>query len=216
MPINNFLYNDAYEQIKIFRVRNPEADHEAWELEPVVADVLAPGQESDLNAVFVMKALLVADNAAPVQVYMDIFLPERTCENIYLSVDDEIVQESRWEIDADVIPQAAINFAGEYELFYSRQHPEIGIEVLRKGLDTVRERSAIALDLAYILRDEGRAQESIEAFSEAIEGKTTDYFPFIERAQLLDKIGKRDMADPDWEMVGKLAGSEVVEMYRSV
>ncbi|WP_200858551.1 hypothetical protein, partial [Klebsiella pneumoniae] len=72
----------------------------------------------------------------------------------------------------------------------------IGLEVLREGLAVAKNKEDIAADMAYILRDEKRYQESLEAFTVAIEaGKArghanAQYFQYYysEREALLKKL----------------------------
>jgi hypothetical protein len=216
MAISHYLYNEEYAKIKIFRVINLEDPYHQWKLEPVESDVLSVTQESDLSGLFVVKAFLVETQTKVQECYTDVILPERVSENAYLWIENQLIEKHRGKLEGDVIPQVAINHPGDYQLFYSRRNPELGIEILQNGLKLVEKKSAIAEDLAYILRDEQRHEEAIEAFSMVIaeEGAGANYFSFIERAQLLDRIGNHQKADDDWKMVEKLAGTQVVEIYR--
>jgi len=214
VPTDSYLYNEEYAKINIFRVNNPGDPFNQWELEPLELDVLSVSLESDLSGLFVVKAFLVETQIKVQGCYMDITLPERVSENAYFWIENQLIEKHQGKLEGDVIPQVAINHSGVYELFYSRRNPELGIEILQNGLKLVERKSAIAEDLAYILRDEQRHEEAIEAFSMVIAEDSTNYFSFIERAQLLDKIGNHQKADNDWKTVEKLAGTQVVEMYR--
>jgi hypothetical protein len=72
--------------------------------------------------------------------------------------------------------------------------------VLRKGLAGARKRENIAADMAYILRDERRYEESVEAFTIAIEeGDATsgvNKYYCMEREALLKKIGAPQLRAP--------------------
>ena len=72
------------------------------------------------------------------------------------------------EFEYDVVPALACEGYGNYELYYSSSNPQIGIEVLRKGIHSAIDKSAPAEDLGYICRDEGQIKEAIEAFTIAL------------------------------------------------
>ncbi len=103
-----------------------------------------------------------------------------------------------------MIPAVAIESFGVYELFYSHIDPEVGLTVLRTGLQAAESKAPIAEDLGYILRDEGRKEEAIEAFSIAIEeGPSCEYIP-MERAALYEAIGDHANAERDRQLAARL------------
>jgi tetratricopeptide (TPR) repeat protein len=64
----------------------------------------------------------------------------------------------------DIIPAVASDCFGLYELYYSKISPESGLKVLKDGLKLSKQKSVIAEDIGYILRDEGRLEEALEYF----------------------------------------------------
>ncbi len=147
---------------------------------------------------FLLKALRIADDGEIENCYIDIILPERISEMAYLSIDGLVVRKWKPQVDGEIIPAVAIEGNGDYELYYSRRRPEIGLDVLYRGLRVAKKRAPIAQDLAYILRDENRIEEAITAFSIVIDEGEPNEFTFSERAQLFEKIGAFEKAKCDF------------------
>jgi hypothetical protein len=118
--------------------------------------------------------------------YMDISLPERINDYAYFVEDNELRQVRPHKVPGNVIPAIAIDCFGVYELFYSKIAPEVGIEVLRRGL-SLGWKPPIAEDLGYILRDEGRYREAAEMFQLAVEEGPSCSYIHEELAQALAK-----------------------------
>ncbi|HSP62313.1 MAG TPA: hypothetical protein VLQ90_04955, partial [Pyrinomonadaceae bacterium] len=135
---------------------------------------------------------------------IDLAMPERLSDTAYFLDSGDILQVPQRDFGVWGVPLVAIEGFGNYELFYSRIKPEIGLEVLRKGLAVAREKENIAVDMAYILRDEKRYQESLDAFTLAIEegearGHANEqYFQYYyrEREALLKKLGAAEVRAP--------------------
>ena len=192
----------AQPDVSIYQV-DPDTDHSIndflhWRLTPIHSETLAAEFVHDriLDGVFILKAAFVTQSGEIRDGYVDVVMPERISETAYLLEDGHIRQKSYRELKYWGVPLVAIEGFGAYELFYSRSNPEIGLEVLRKGLAVARDRENIAANMGYILRDEKRYQEAVEAFTVAIEegeamghGKE-QYFQYYyaEREELLKKL----------------------------
>ena len=137
---------------------------------------------------------------------MDISLPERINDYAYFIDGDELRYDYPRRIGGEIIPAIAIDGFGVYELFYSKNAPELGIEVLKRGLAASKRKHFIAEDLGYIFRDEGRYQEAAEMFQLAADEEVSSYFIYGELAQMYGKIGEVEkqkkyaelFKSPDW------------------
>ena len=188
-----------------------ENDFLYWKVTPIYAPTLAAESARDriLDGHFILKAVFVSPSGELQDCYVSVSMPERISETAYFYEGDHIRQGWKDELKGKVVPLVAIEGFGSYELFYSRSKPEIGLDVLRKGLDVAKNRADIAQDMAYILRDEKRYEESVEAFTIAIEeneakgaGNEHHYF---ERAALREKLGDAAGALADHERAAAIA-----------
>ncbi|MFN9246388.1 MAG: tetratricopeptide repeat protein, partial [Planctomycetota bacterium] len=93
-----------------------------------------------------------------------------------------------------------IDCFGVYELFYSRIAPDLGIDILRKGLALSQNKLHIAQDLGYILRDERRFAEAAIAFQLAVDVGPSSYFIYGELAGCYDEIGDAANAKKYFEL----------------
>lgn len=137
-----------------------------------------------------VRALHLGDRSARVY-YMDLSLPERINDYIYMLDGEQLQQIPTYRIEPEgaVIPALACEVFGEYTLYYSRPDPAVGIGVLLQGLMHATYKTTIAEDLGYICRDEGLVHEAIEAFTTAIEEGPSTYFTLVERAALRAQVG---------------------------
>ena len=206
MKLRELLFAD--DEIKTFQVDEnndlDSAEFSDWFLQPLEsAETLsAEAFESEyLDGYFIVKAIWVKENGELENCYLTVAMPERISEEVFIKLNDKIVRKWIYEV-GEVVPAVAIEGFGNYELFYSKMNPEIGIKVLREGLKAAKNKAPVAEDLAYILRDEGRIPEAIEAFTMVIdEGDKRNGIPnqytFEERAGLFEKIGNFEKAAED-------------------
>jgi hypothetical protein len=165
---------------------------------------------------FILQGTVVYPNGAVEKGYVDVSLPERNIDSHFLQLSGEIVRGTGTLVgDAQIIPSVAIEKFGVYDQYYVRGHAEVGLEILQEGLAAAKLKWPIALDMAYILRDEKRYPEAIEAFTLAIQtGGTKSYFSYLERAKLFQKVGNSAAADLDWRQVEQMAGPALVKQER--
>lgn len=154
---------------KIFEVVEPnlDGDYLDWNLVPLVGKTLA--REHTLSGLadgyFVLEGLLVHHDGKVEQAYTDVSLPERITDWHFLLKNEEVVRErGTLTPNAQVIPAVAIEKFGVYEQYYVKGHAEVGLKILQDGLAVAKLKWPIALDLAYILRDEKRYSESSRGF----------------------------------------------------
>ena len=100
--------------------------------------------------------------------------------------------ESIYEQVKSIIPSIASECFGDYELYYSKENSQIGIDILKSGLTIATNKNVVAEDLGYILRDEGRIEEAIEAFKISEENGPSSEYTFWELAGLYEELGQTD------------------------
>ncbi len=118
--------------------------------------------------------------------------------------------------DGQAILAVAIEKFGVYGQYYAKGHAELGLKVLKEGLAVAKTKWPIALDIAYICRDEKRYLEAIDAFTLELEspGGPHTYFTLSERAKLFDRIGDHEAANRDWRELERIKGPDVLKYER--
>lgn len=173
---------------RVFVVTNQDDEDELnWTIEPTGFDLI-PEEE---NFYYVKAYQVSQDNTS--DCYIGILTPERIAETVVKrGPSGQIVTESIYDQEQTVIPAVASNCFGDYELFYAKENPQIGIGVLKDGLEKATNKNIVAEDLGYILRDEERIEEAIEAFKTSEqEGPSSDYI-YLELSRLYRDIGQTD------------------------
>ena len=194
----------------IFRVDSAGDEFQNWNLEPISTSTL---RESD--GFFLVRGCIIRDVIETESCFIDLCMPERVSSYVYVVAETGVTRSYHYELNgAEVVSAVAVESFGDYELFYSRKQPNVGINVLRKGLAAAVNKAAIANDLGYLLRDENRFNESIEAFSITIQAGPPSEFTLIERAKLLDAVGKRTEAEADWKTLEGILGKEAADSWR--
>jgi len=206
---------------KIFEVVDEsflDTDYLNWKLVPLAGQNLA--KEYTLSGLtdgyFILEGLLVHADGRVEKAYTDIGLPERLIDYHFLLRNDEIVRgRGTLILNAQVIPAVAIEKFGDPDQYYVKGHAEVGLKILREGLAVAKLKWPIALDLAYILRDENRPAEAIEAFTLAIsQCDMKSYLFYAERAELFAKMNDQEAAGRDWIQVEQMAGASVLKNLR--
>jgi hypothetical protein len=173
---------------KVFVVTNQDDDNELnWIIECTAFELL-PEEE---NTYFV-KALQVSSDSTT-DCYIGIVTPERIAETVVKrNAKGQVIVESIYDQEWTTIPAVASECFGAYELFYVKENPQIGIDILKNALTKATNRNVVAEDLGYILRDEGRIEEAIEAFkiSEAF-GPSSEY-TYWELSGLYGELGQEE------------------------
>jgi len=121
-------------------------------------------------------------------------LPERIADYAYFLESGHLRRLYLHEVEGEVISAVAIDAFGLYELFYSRTAPDLGVEVLRAGLDASPHKAFMAEDLGYILRDEERYAEAADAFQLSVEEGPSSPFIFAELAGCYRQLGDQEKA----------------------
>ena len=181
-------------------------DFSEWELQPLQGATLAAEDVDDVfQGLFLIAAQIISSNAAPQRCYMDLSLPERIAEHCFLLADGRIARHRGLHLqNGTVIPAIGIENFGNYTLYYAKENPSAGIDVLKKGMqEDRRDRAYLAHDLACLLRDEKRYEEAIDALTVFLTEHPTPHSPYLaqmlfqERAQMYAAIGELDKAEAD-------------------
>jgi len=169
---------------KVFVVTNQESENELeWIIEPTSFELI-PEEEQ----IYFVVAKLISPTKT-IECYIGIVTPERIADAI-IKQDEfgHTIIEDLAKQDGTVIPLVASECYGDYELYYSKENPQIGIDILKAGLNKAKNINVVAQDLGYVLRDENRIEEAIEAFkiSEGF-GPTSEYV-YLELSRLYKEL----------------------------
>lgn len=170
---------------KVFVVTNQDDDNELnWTIESTAFELL-PEEE---NTYFV-KALQVSSDSTT-DCYIGIVTPERIAETVIKrNAKGQAIIESIYDQERTTIPAIASECFGVYELFYAKENPQIGIDILRNALTKATNKNVVAEDLGYILRDEGRIEEAIESFKISEEFGPSSEYTYWELSGLYAELG---------------------------
>ena len=181
---------DIYKEINtnVFIVTEQDDDNELnWTIESTDFELI-PEEE---NYYFV-KAFEISENEKT-DCYIGIMTPERIAEIVIKQGSNgQTKVESIYEQVKSIIPSIASECFGDYELYYSKENSQIGIDILKSGLTIATNKNVVAEDLGYILRDEGRIEEAIEAFKISEENGPSSEYTFLELAGLYEQLGQID------------------------
>jgi tetratricopeptide (TPR) repeat protein len=187
MNLENIFNNS---DTNIFKLIDDSNDNGLlWKIESTDLKLI-PGEDDET---YIVKAYQVLPDSLK-ECFLSIVTPEMVPEMVVLKNEEtgEINLEDFNEINYEVIPAVASDCYGNYELYYSKINPQIGINVLKDGLKISDEKTSIAEDLGYILRDENRDEEAIEAFLISEETEPSSNYTFHELIELYKKIGNSE------------------------
>ena len=178
------IFNDN--QILVFIVTNDDDDNiSQCTIEPTSLQLL-PDEEN----FYFIKALQV-EKDKETHCYLGVNVPERIAEIVIMKgTRGEILIKSVYDCKHTIIPAIASECFGVYELFYAKENPQIGIDILRNGMEKAINKNIVAEDLGYILRDEGRSEEAIEAFEISAAFGPSSSYTFLELSNLYMELGQ--------------------------
>ncbi|WP_425396845.1 tetratricopeptide repeat protein [Aeoliella sp.] len=171
-------------------LESEEDNEDDWYLEPIDAPLL---EESEVSHFFVVKAKRVLPGKVD-DCYIDICLPERISDHAYFVREGRLEKGYHHEFSGEIICAVPIDCFGVYDLFYSRTMPELGIEILQRGLEVASRKTFIAEDLGYILRDEGRFAEAADMFQLAVDNESSANGIIAELAACYEGSGQSELA----------------------
>jgi hypothetical protein len=199
-------------EVKFFRVLDSESPQpDGWELEPLQTELLSDTESDGLH---VMKACNILPDHSIRDCHMDIFLPERISDYAFFLEKESFRFGYRHQFPGEIIPAAAIDCFGLYDLFYSRISPEVGINVLKRGLAIAKRKRCIAEDLGYIFRDEKRFREAAEMFKIAVDEGPSSSFICRELAAVYAELGNTEDEKKYMEMCKRTESQQVAQHAR--
>lgn len=173
----------------VFTIIDYEDDNELnWLIKPTKFKLI-PEEEGH----YIVRALEVTEQETK-NCFIDVQVPERVAE-IVIKQDkrQDTFVESIYDSENSVIASVASEVFGDYELYYADENPEVGLEVLRKGFELAENKNIVAEDLGYLLREEDRIEEAIEAFKTAEKlGPSTEYV-YLELSELYADLGDEQL-----------------------
>ena len=173
---------------KVFIITESDYDNELnWVIEKTDHELIPEGENYYLVKAFEVTRAEIKD------CYLGVSIPERFADIVVKqNARGEAIVEYISQQANSIIPAIAHDAVGYYELFYAKENPQVGIEVLRNALAIAKNKSAIAEDIGYLLIDEDRTEEAIEAFTISETHGPTTRFTFYELAKLYAKLGHPD------------------------
>lgn len=216
MKLKQALFNEP--DVSIYQVDTASdgyfysEDFLNWDIDQIEAEILAAEyvRGGILDGYFILKGTFIPREGETQPCYVGVSMPERISGRVYFKANGKLIEGQSYGFNGlrgKAIPIVAIDGFGNYELFYSRKNPGIGLKVLSDGLKLAKRKAYIACDMAYILRDEKRYREAVEAFSIVIGEGATDEYPYKERAALLEKIGDAEGAATDRKLADVMIGN---------
>ncbi len=148
---------------KVFEVTADSDDINDWILKPLSYEKSVP----ELDDTFLIVQAINPQDKTSNKYFLDFSLPEIINDHVYIVKDNRLVQKDSYEIEG-VIPNVAFEGFGNYELYYSKDNPQVGIDILKEGLKTAKNKTFIYATLGYIYRDEDKKDKAIDAFTQAL------------------------------------------------
>lgn len=203
--LKNALFREPWLAYRVADAAIDDCDNfEEWDLEPISGATLSAEQvNGPFEGLFIVAAQEVLSKGVQ-PCYLDLALPERIAEHRFVETDGRIRRlRGRRTENGTVIPSIGIEKLGDYTLFFAKEDPLAGIDVLRNGIAHARHGEYLANDLASLLADQKRYNEAIEALSMVIEeGGSAEISPILHllykrRLQLFRSLGRMDEAEAD-------------------
>lgn len=174
--------------VDIYKVidQNPENELE-WTIIPTDLKVIPEEEE-----IYFVKAKEVFSDHT-IDCFVGIMTPERIADMVVkITPQMNVIIEGIEEQTNSVIPAVASDCFGDYELYYAKENPQVGIDILRDGLNKSSIKNVIAEDLGYILRDENRIEEAIEAFKISESYGPSSEYVYLELSRLYKDLRQKD------------------------
>lgn len=176
---------------KIFYVTNSNSDNIIdWTIESTDLELI-PNEDG----YFIVAAKQVYDDKT-IDCFIDMTTTERITDHVFRLIDSKVIGELFYDYSRkyqnSIIPAIASDCFGIYELYYAKENPQVGIDILRNGLTKSLTKNVIAEDLGYILRDEKRINEAIEAFLISEQNVPSSAYIYLELSQLYRQVGQID------------------------
>jgi tetratricopeptide (TPR) repeat protein len=176
---------------KIFNITNSNSENIIdWTIEATDFELIP-----NVEGYFIVAAKQVyADKT--IDCFIDMTTTERIADHIFRFENGIVIGELLYDYSrkhqTSVIPAVASDCFGIYDLYYAKENPQVGIDILKDGLTKSLSKNVIAEDLGYILRDEERIEEAIEAFLISERSQPSSEHIYSELSQLYGHLGQGD------------------------
>lgn len=180
-----------YPDCKIFNINNSDDENSLkWKIQPTSLQII-PDEEGH----FLVKAKIIDNQQLEESGYINLSTPERIADYVIYNFNNPQFDNIYELKGKDVIPTVASDCFGLYELYYSKNNPDIGIEILKSGLDKSHQKNVIAEDLGYILRDENRLEEALEYFLISEQNEPSSEYIYSEIEGIYHSLGNDEKAE---------------------
>jgi tetratricopeptide (TPR) repeat protein len=202
MKLADALFREPWRAYQVLGEIDDWDNFGGWDLQPLMGPTLAQEDvQGPFQGLFIVAAQLVTGEAAPRRCYLDVVLPERVVEHHFLQIEGRVIRgNGRRALNGTIIPSIAMEVPGVYKLFYAKENPMAGIEVLNRGLQKARRKQDIAYDMGLLLRDEKKYEEALAAFSIFLSENPNEGIADVvyrERSKMYAALGQLDKAEED-------------------
>lgn len=172
--------------VKVFVVTEDDYDDELnWTIEPTEYELI-PAKEDH----YFVKAVEVSENST-LECYMEFKTPERVTGHVVKKdANGQLYVGNIYHQKNTIIPAIACDFPGFYDIYSAKENPQAGIDILRNDLKKATNKSAVSEELGYLLIDEERIDEAIEALKISEENTPTTRYTFLELSKLYAQKGE--------------------------
>ncbi len=129
--------------------------------------------------------------------WMNVSTPEMVSDYVFTidAKDSKIVLNNYHSLSDKVVTNKLSNTFTNYEFYYTRVKPIIGIEILKKEIENVSDKGLICEYLGFIYRDEKEYDRALTWFLKSLAfGEPSSEYIYSEIAGLYDEIGKTELA----------------------
>lgn len=193
MKLNEIFINNDCEIFKVINFYDCE-EMKDWIVEKTNFKLIPKPNENLWDAYFVVKGYIVDKNKIE-DCFIDLCIPERISEFAFSMIDKELVINNIRDKNIQTIPAMASECFGNYELYYVKENPQLGIDILKKGLAIANHKNVIAEDLGYILSDENQIDDAILAFKISEECIPSTEYTYWELYSLYIELGNIEEAE---------------------
>jgi len=153
MKLNEIFQNNNCPIYKVINFYDTEKI-EDWIVEETEYQLIPESNDKLYDAHFVVKGFLIEGSNIE-KCFIDVCIPERISEFVFRNINDNFIIENIIDNNLQTIPAVASEQYGNPELYYLKENPKLGIEILKKGKEISTNPSAIEDDLTYIYEEIG-------------------------------------------------------------
>ncbi|KKN86664.1 hypothetical protein LCGC14_0266270 [marine sediment metagenome] len=161
-PISTLINTiEANPECGIFEILNSDNDNPLeWEIKPTTLQLIPNGQGHYLT-----KAYRIEKNGVYKFAYVDVNTPERIIDYVIYDLKKPSYSYVYDSINIEVIPAVASDCFGSYEVYYSRNNPDLSIEVLEQGLKLSKGKKCYCPRFGIYFKRRRQTKRGIEIFS---------------------------------------------------